>query len=173
MFDEESFNEIYRQYAARLRRYCLVRLSNDEVAAEEAASDVFVALYKRWDELDRDGNIGIWLIRCADLCIKRQKHKYGKYYARIEPIDDETLCAIHDPTSTADGEIAAKDLLERVEKALPEKYAELFRLRNIDGLSMIEAARRLGRNYATTKSQYRKLDALLDEIGKKLQKGEL
>ena len=110
MFDEESFNEIYRQYAARLRRYCLVRLSNDEVAAEEAASDVFVALYKRWDELDRDGNIGIWLIRCADLCIKRQKHKYGKYYARIEPIDDETLCAIHDPTSTADGEIAAKDL---------------------------------------------------------------
>ena len=172
MFDEERFNQIYRKYAAGVRRYCLIRLSNDESAAEEAASDVFVALYQRWDELDKDDNIGLWLIRSADLCIKRQRQKFGKYYGRIEPVNDETLCRLHDPTQSAEGELAAKELLSRIEKTLPEKYRELFRLRNIEGLSMIDAARRLGKNYATTKYQYRRLDALLEKIKRKIENDE-
>lgn len=173
MFDESRFNEIYDKYAPAVIRYCLARLSNDRVMAEEAASDVFMVLFRKWDEVNVDGNIGAWLIRSADYCIKHQWEKYGRYYGRIDVLEDEELCRIHDPTSSADSELAAKDVLERVERALPEKYVELFRLRNIEGLTMAEAARRLGANYTTTKFRYKRLDAILDRIEEKIRSGEL
>ena len=170
MFDEESFNRIYDKYAAGVRRYCLIRLSNDTTAAEEAASDVFVILYRKWDELDRGEGLGLWLIRCADRCIMQQKQKFGRYYGKIEPAAGDALDRMHDPTAAADGELAAKELTERIERALPEKYVKLFRWRYLEGIPITEVAGRLGRNYATVKSQYQKLDRLLYEIEKKIEK---
>lgn len=173
MFDESRFNEIYEKYSHRVIRYCLARLSNDRVMAEEAASDVFMVLFRKWDETDVDGNIGAWLIRSADYCIMHQREKYGRYYGRIEALEDEELCRIHDPTASADSALAAKDALERVERALPDKYVELFRLRNIEGLTMAQVARRLGANYTTIKFRYKRLDAILDRIEEKIRSGEL
>ena len=170
LFDEKRFNEIYDRYAAAVVRYCLSQLSNDRAAAEEAASDTFLALHRKWDEVDLDKNVGAWLIKSADWCIKHQWAKYGRWYGRVEPLGEEHM-GISSPGSP-ESEIIARETLERVERALPEKYAELFRLRNIEGLTMAEAARRLGENYVTTRFRYKKLDELLEELSDRIKRGK-
>ena len=172
MFDEKRFNEIYDSNARKVFRYCLARLSGERTAAEEATSDTFMTLYRKWDTLDLDDNIGAWLIRSAEWCIKHQKEKYGKYYGRVVPIDDEAERTLNDPTGDVGGGLAAKELAERIEKALPPNYAVLFRMRYVEGMSIANAARKLGEPYANVRMRCTRLERALDEIRAKIRRGE-
>ena len=153
-------------------RYCFARLSGDRAAAEEATSDTFMTLFRKWDALDLDGNIAAWLIRSAEWCIKHQKEKYGGYYGRIVPIDDEAERTLHDPTADVGGELAAAELVFRIENALPPNYARLFHLRYVEGLTIADAARRLGENYAAVRLRCSRLERSLDLIREKIRRGE-
>lgn len=172
MFDEKRFNEIYDANAKAVFRYCLARLSGDRAAAEEATSDVFMTLFRKWDQLDPDGNIAAWLIRSAEWCIRHQKEKYGRYYGKVSPIDDEAERTLHDPLATVGDELEAAELAKRIEKSLPPNHAKLFHLRYVDGLSVADAARALGENYAAVRMRCARLERSLDAIRGKIKRGE-
>ena len=172
MFDEKHFNEIYESNAKAVFRYCLVRLSGDRAAAEEATSDTFMTLFRKWDQLDLDDNISAWLIRSAEWCIKHQKHKYGNYYGKVVPIDDSAERNLHDPLSDVEGALEAQELAERIEKALPSNYAMLFRLRYIEGLTIADTARRLNEPYANVRLRCARLERSLDVIREKIKCGK-
>ena len=66
MFDVSRFEKLYREYYAPIFEYCLTKLSFDRDAAAEAADNVFVTVYRKWDRLEIGGNVKYWLYRAAD-----------------------------------------------------------------------------------------------------------
>lgn len=72
MFDIHEFEKIAVKYRKPLFKYCYYRLHNDTTLAEETVNDIFLVLYRKWDELDLNGNIRAYLYRVADNCIKHK-----------------------------------------------------------------------------------------------------
>ncbi len=147
-----AFEEFFRLYYPRLKRYAHYFLRNPE-EADDLVQEVFLQLWKDRKQLDQDRNIPSFTFtlvknKCFDLLRKRVVE--GKYLLHQAKKESEELYHISfDETGEfiSMEELLHRELNKLIEK-MPPKCGLAFRLRWIDGKKVREIAREM--NISTT-----------------------
>lgn len=60
-----TYEEAFRAYYWGIVRYCLSEIPNDPYCAEDLASECFLLLYRKWDDLQSHApmTVQVWLFR--------------------------------------------------------------------------------------------------------------
>ena len=156
--DTQAFEDLVRRHECRVFRTALALTGNKE-DAEEALQDTFVNVYQHLGEFRRDARFTTWLTRIA---INAALHKI-RYRRESLSLDDPD---IHEAEFLphrlenwrADPEqLYATEEVRRIVReaiiALPPIYRIVFVLRDIAGMSTVEAAEALGLTIAALKSR--------------------
>ena len=165
MFDVSRFEELYREYYAPIFEYCLTKLSFDRDAAAEAADNVFVTVYRKWDRLDVGGSVKYWLYRAADNFVKKQYKKKKRSADRTDRFCDPEELENRDDLSARDvyfrSEKSEEDLISEIGGSVPGEYRELFNLRYVEKKTIEEISSCLGVPYSTLRRRIAKLEIVI------------
>ena len=155
--DGGAFGELYDRYVGLVYRYVRYRVG-DEALAEDLTSETFLRALRRIGSFRWQGrDVGAWLVTIARNLLA-DHYKSGRY--RLEISTDDLLDAAGD-SATPGPELEVLDrldaavLLDAVKRLGPEQQ-ECVALRFLEGLSVAETARSMGRNEGAVKAlQYR------------------
>ena len=174
--DGAAFEVLMRRHNRRLfrvaraiLRWAEMRVRNKYRDAEDALQDAYLAAYRAIGRFRGDSKLATWLTRIV----------INEAYARLRKMGGATVIALPeghdmtaemDPTSTAapaeTPDRAAlraelRQLLERHIDALPEQFRTAFMLREVEELTVEEAAEALGVPEATVRTRAHRARALL------------
>jgi RNA polymerase sigma-70 factor, ECF subfamily len=149
--DAELFHELIRPYERRAYAMALSFLRN-EADAEDAAQEAFLKAFRNLASFRGDAKFGTWLISITlNEARSRIRHRDAlKMQSLEEPADDQGQPS---PALLRDWKEIPSEALERKEVrlllhkaiiALPLIYREVFQLRDIEQLSINQAAEALG-----------------------------
>lgn len=156
---ENAFSELYRRHSPRVFAYCKRYLGNQE-EAKDVFQETFIRFYKSADKNRVMTNVPAFLLRIArNICVNFLKQKkntqghvsYEDYMASQEEKkysgDDELLNLINTALDT-----------------LPEKYKEMFILREYEGLSYSDIAEVTDENVSNVKIRIHRAKQKIREI---------
>lgn len=86
MSKDNIYDEVVTKYYENIRMYCLARLHDNETA-KDCTQEVFLLLYKKWNDIKSYENISAWLHITADNIMKNAKRKN----IREVPTENEQL----------------------------------------------------------------------------------
>ena len=174
MFNEKTgqkFDVVYHKFRVKLVWF-LWNMSKDEVLAEEVADEAFVdALMKIEQYNNEKGVFSTWLFSIArNLMLSKLKSK--KKFSSLE--EDHDGATIGDFLYAEDytGEIKEETITEKKAKLiikeislLPQKYAIIITMVDLDGMSYQDIADYLELNINTVKSRIKKgRELLVDKV---------
>ena len=148
--DREAFAQLYDAYVDTVFRYVLVRVANRSLA-EDLTSETFLRAMRRIDSFTWQGkDIAAWFVTIARNLIadhvKSARFRFEVTTAdmrdadeRIDAPDDEVLTRLRD------------DKLVAAIKGLGSDQAECITLRFLQGLSLADTARVLGKSEGAVK----------------------
>jgi RNA polymerase sigma-70 factor (ECF subfamily) len=161
--DSQAIGAIYDQFFSEVYRYVRYRI-NDDTAAEDIASDVFVRLLEASQK--RQGpqsSLKGWLIATASHAVNDYLRK--QYRRPVEALSD----ALPDRSSSVHSEVDAREQNRLVQSAYAQLTAEqqhVLALRFGQGYSIEETASHLNKNINAVKAlQFRALASLQRQIG--------
>lgn len=155
--DIKAQYQLYKQYSKAMYNIA-IRFLNNKMDAEDILQESFIKAFNRLEELQNKELFGNWLKRivinnCISLQRKRKiafteidEEKYGEVMEM-----DEGIPRI-DP-----------DLVHGAIKELPPKGRTVLVLRALEGYSHKEIAETLGVSVSTSKTQYHRALALLNQ----------
>ena len=158
--DDQAFRDLVERHEARVYRLAL-HLLGDPAAAEEAAQEAFVRLYRALDGLRGEARLSTWLHRVTvNLCRDEQRR-----LKRAERFTDLDAAA---PTLVVLGsemdDLEREEMSQRIRAALerlPEHQKEAIVLRYLSELSYAEISEATGASPNTVASRvYRGLRRL-------------
>jgi RNA polymerase sigma-70 factor (ECF subfamily) len=160
--DTEVFAVLLRRHNQRVYRAARSVL-RDDTEAEEVAQEAWVRAFHHLDQFAGRGRFATWVTRIALYEAWARARRIRKGVGVPESGADEMAPA---RASSDDPERAASDreihgLIEAAIDALPEKYRLVFILREVEGLSTIEAAGSLKLSLVTVKTRLHRARALL------------
>ncbi|WP_255671605.1 ECF subfamily RNA polymerase sigma factor, BldN family [Glycomyces amatae] len=162
--DPGAFGEIYDRYSETVYRYIYFRVNNAQLA-EDLASETFLRALRRISSFSWQGRaFGAWLVTIARNLVV-DHFKSGRY--RLEIVKPDVLGAdAQDSDPTTSPETAALEkltnatLLTAVKKLNPDQQ-ECIVLRFLQGFTVAETARTMGKNEGAVKAlQYRAVRTL-------------
>ena len=169
--DREAFSELVIRHQRRVWRVCRQYVGADE--ADAAAQDTLVKAYTNLGSFDGRAAFTTWLTRIAintSLDELRRRRREGATIGGSD--DDETrdvLSTVPDDTTGPEDRTMQRQTVERLqalEKELPERQREIFRLRFYAELELEEIAGALGVHVGTVKTQlHRAVHRLRAELG--------
>jgi RNA polymerase sigma-70 factor (ECF subfamily) len=130
MNPKDSFDELYREHAAAIFRFCLRAVSRREVA-EELTSEVFLALHQGWAGLTAD-QMPAWLFTVA-------KRRAADYWRR-RYVEERWEAEFQEESLWTEPEHSLAELLERC-TALKAVHRVCLTLRFGQGMSRAEIAK--------------------------------
>ncbi len=142
--EEKAYAEMVQEYSSHLRRIA-TNVLGDPDEAEEVVQETFLSAYKGLKDFRRESSLRTWLYRIALNASLMRLRKKIRSVSLERDLQEERLSA-EDTTEPEDALIKAERsvvLMEAVEK-LPESLRVVVLLRDIGGLSNIEAAKILG-----------------------------
>ncbi len=153
---QEAFSELYSRHSPRVFAYCRRFLGSEE-PARDVFQDTFVRFFKSAESERIMTNVPAFILRIArNLSVnhlrKEKSHLSYEEYMRVEKEDERQ---------------DKKELLELIKDAidtLPEKYREVFVLREYDGLSYMEIADLTDESVANIKVRIYRAKQKLREI---------
>lgn len=149
--NEVAFREIVRRYEAKARRYCY-RIFRDSQAAEDAAQEVFLKLYRNAEKYQPSGPFSTWFYRVlGNLCFDRLRFEKRRAGVLGNTMDGHTMDGREDSGSpSGNGRfVNPEEALVRKEerlavrtavKSLPENLRRAVTLREFEGLKYREIA---------------------------------
>ena len=148
--DESAFSELFRSYYSQLYRFARRYVKNKQ-AAEDIAQDVFVNIWRNREK---------WRIRTSlrsylYTAVRNRALNHLKR-AEVENRRAEIAGNITVPATTPEGHLHAKEIEEKVYKAieeLPVNCRQIFMLKKFDSLSYSEIAEIHGISVNTVKTQ--------------------
>jgi RNA polymerase sigma-70 factor (ECF subfamily) len=144
--DASAFDDLYRRYFARLRRYCLKRVG-DPVEAEELAQEAFVRALRAMPDLRGERRFYPWMTVIAHrLCVDLHRRR-----TRTQPSDAIDLGAVEGGQEAVFDEVDA-DLLSQAMARLAPRHREVLELRAVHGWSYQRIADHYGVNLGTVES---------------------
>ncbi|TDB79733.1 ECF subfamily RNA polymerase sigma factor, BldN family [Micromonospora sp. KC721] len=162
--DAEAFGLIYDRYVDTVFRFVYFRVGNRQLA-EDLTSDTFLRALKRIGSFTWQGrDLGAWLVTIARNLVA-DHFKSGRY--RLEVTTGDVLDADREdrgpegsPEAAVVEHITNVALLTAVKQLNPEQQ-ECIVLRFLQGFSVAETARAMGKNEGAIKAlQYRAVRAL-------------
>ena len=142
--DISSFEELFRFYYPRLRKYAFHFLQNEE-EVNDLVQDVFLQLWSKRKTLDEEKNgVAFLFILLKNKCLNSLKKKMieGKYIQRQSYLETERLYHIS-LTQQQEFEPMADRLKNDIEKVIdnmPERCSIAFRLKWLEGKKIKEIA---------------------------------
>jgi RNA polymerase sigma-70 factor, ECF subfamily len=168
--ESQLFHELIRPYERRVYVMALSFLHN-EADAEDAAQEAFLKAFRNLSSFRGEAKFGTWLVSItlneARSRIRRQNTI--KMESLDEPADDQGHIS---PALLRDWKEIPSEALERKEvrlllqqaiTALPLIYREVFQLRDIEQLSVNEAAAALGISIAAVKVRLHRARMMLQK----------
>jgi RNA polymerase sigma-70 factor (ECF subfamily) len=162
--DSSAFGEIYDRYSETVYRYIYFRVNNAQLA-EDLASETFLRALRRISSFSWQGRaFGAWLVTIARNLVV-DHFKSGRY--RLEIVKPDVLGADapeSDPTTSPETAVLERltnaTLLTAVKKLNPDQQ-ECIVLRFLQGFTVAETARTMGKNEGAVKAlQYRAVRTL-------------
>jgi RNA polymerase sigma-70 factor (ECF subfamily) len=160
--DAEALTELYQLFSAPIYRYCLLRVG-DAATAEDLTAEVFLNMIESLPRyVSRGAPFGAWLFRIAHNRVSDHRRRQARHGSA--PISE----SLHD-AGPAPEEVAMQGAdLQHVWSAagkLSDDYQMVLQLRFIEGLSLEETARLMGKSIGAIKVMQhrglRRLAALL------------
>jgi len=149
--------KLYDKYAAKMYGIAL-RYAHSQEDAKDILQDGFVKVYKNLNKYKGTGSFEGWMRRImVNTAIEHYRKKNNTY--EIQESHEESIT---DGDLNALDKLAAAEILNMV-KALPNGYRTVFNLFAIEGYSHKEIAEMLNISEGTSKSQYARAKALLQE----------
>jgi RNA polymerase sigma-70 factor, ECF subfamily len=161
--DSQAIGAIYDQYFSEVYRYVRYRI-NDDTAAEDIASDVFVRLLEAAQKKQGpQSSLKGWLIATASHAVN--DHLRRQYRRPVEALSD----ALPDRSSSVHSEVDSREQNRMVQSAyaqLTPEQQHVLALRFGQGYSIEETAAHLQKNINAVKAlQFRALASLQRQIG--------
>ncbi|PRQ03252.1 RNA polymerase sigma factor CnrH [Enhygromyxa salina] len=141
----DEFDLVYRRemgFVWRVLRYHGVPPS----AVEDAVQDVFMVVYRRWQDWDQDRSLRSWLFGIARRVAATSRRGASRHQRKLAAVPEPAAA------TSLDEQAADRETLRRlalVLEQLDHKLAAVFMLADIEGLSAPEIARELGVNLNT------------------------
>jgi RNA polymerase sigma-70 factor (ECF subfamily) len=160
--DAEAFGELYDRYVDVVYRYVQYRVASTALA-EDLTSETFLRALRRITSYTWQGrDFGAWLVTIARNLIA-DHYKSGRY--RMEVATSDLVEAGADRTQEGpEGEVLAgltNDTLLEAVKRLNSEQQECIALRFLQGMSVAETAKIMGKNEGAIKAlQYRAVKTL-------------
>ena len=156
---QQEFEEILARQVPKFRRIALRLLRNPE-DAEDAVQDAMLSAFKHISRFDGRSQMTTWLTAIVINAVRMQirRRPRGQMISIDHSMDDRrpTLAEIlPDQKPTPEKVLEQRELrqlVHRLTAALPPKQQAALRLRQRDGLSVKQAADRLGLPEGTVKS---------------------
>jgi RNA polymerase sigma-70 factor (ECF subfamily) len=151
------FELLMRRYNQRVFRACRAILRNDS-EAEDVAQDAYVRAYEHLRQFERRASFSTWLTRIAINEALARARRNG----RREEIQDvhELKSQAGDPEQNA-STAEARTLLEHSIDALPDRYRQVFVLRDVEEMSTIQTAQALDISEENVKTRLHRARALI------------
>lgn len=154
--DVGSYQRIYDLFAKKVLNF-VYRMVNSVEEAEDLTQETFVTVYQKLSSLKDESKFEPWLFRIA------RNYVYQRYRGRapasisIDAVDEDgqLIHEIADERKNPDEHYEAgelRDVVDRVIRALPEKYREVFVLSAIRRLSYEEISQIVGRSLPSVKT---------------------
>jgi RNA polymerase sigma-70 factor (ECF subfamily) len=167
--DVQLFHELIRPYERRVYAMALSFLRN-EADAEDAAQEAFLKAFRNLASFRGDAKFGTWLVSIAlnEARSRIRRRDAVKMESLDEPDDDGQTS----PALLRDWKEIPSEALERKEvrfllhkaiTALPLIYREVFQLRDIEQLSVNEAAQALGITVSSVKVRLHRARMMLQK----------
>jgi RNA polymerase sigma-70 factor (ECF subfamily) len=169
--ERELFYDLIRPYERRVFVIAFTILRN-EADAEDTAQDAFLKALKYLAQFRSESRFSTWLIQVA---INEARQRQRKNHVEImQPIEDqENEDGTYTPRDFADWREIPSEALERKEirdelmaafGSLAQKYREVFVLRDVERLSIEDAAQVLGISVGAVKTRLLRARLMLRDL---------
>jgi RNA polymerase sigma-70 factor (ECF subfamily) len=165
------FEVLMRRHNERVYRTARAIL-RDDAEAEDVMQQVYVNAYAHLRQFDRRAAFATWLTRIAVNEALARARRRGRYQS-IDGGDDAMhyitpLRSREDPEREA-ANVELRHLLESAIDALPDGHREVFTLRQVEGLSTLEAAQCLGISEDAVKTRLSRARSMLrDDLAERV-----
>lgn len=170
--DVQAFESLMRRYNGRLFRAARAIL-RDDADAEDALQDAWLEAYRHLSDFRGDAQLSTWLTRIvvtqALMRLRKQKreHSVVPMTGRTGPGEDARPIDIADARAESPSDAALRGevrrAIERRIDDLPLNFRTVFMLREVEGLSVQEAAACLSVPEATVRTRLFRARALMRE----------
>ncbi len=172
MDDIQTFEENVEKIQSAIYLYCFKKLNKNKYMTDEAVSLTLNILYKKWSQLDINGNIKAYAYRVADNCIMQVKASSDAYYSHNESLDlieDDSsgILSYTDHYFFEDGGETER-YIEKIVASLPREYAQLFVYRYIEKRPINEIAGLTGLKYSSLRLRFLKIESIVKAEIKKI-----
>jgi RNA polymerase sigma-70 factor (ECF subfamily) len=168
--DAQLFHELIRPYERRVYAMALSFLRN-EADAEDVTQEAFLKAFRSLAGFRGDAKFGTWLVSITlnEARSRIRRRDAIKMESLDEPQDDQEHSS---PALLRDWKEIPSEALERKEvrsllqkaiSSLPQIYREVFQLRDIDQLSVNEAAQALGITVSSVKVRLHRARMMLQK----------
>ena len=168
--DAQLFHELVRPYEHRVYAMALSFLRN-EADAEDAAQEAFLKAFRNLASFRGDAKFGTWLVSITlNEARSRIRHRNT---VKMESLDEPPEEGHSSPALLRDWKEIPSEALERKEvrvllqkavTGLPLIYREVFRLRDVEELSVNETAEVLGISIASVKVRLHRARMMLQKM---------
>jgi RNA polymerase sigma-70 factor (ECF subfamily) len=150
----------------------MVRVCGNHADAEDVLIEALLKAYKHLDQLRDSIAFRSWLAQIAKrVCWQLRERESLLPLLQLSQLENEGK-EIPQPGEALDVQIAAsemKDIVRHAIERLPNRYRQVYELRDVDELSGEEVASRLGLSVAAMKSRLHRARRLVrEEIDKSL-----
>lgn len=170
MTDEKSYaqsvlNDAFGKYYAEIYRFCLSYMTRDRASVEDCVQDTFVVLYNKLLKGEEIVNVRAYLYKTAENVIHAKIRELKKHteYVNIEEIIN--LPSLNEEMTE---KLSFEEYYRQISDALPDKEAELFRLRYIEDLSIESVAELMGMTFSATGTRLHRLKKKIAVIIKEI-----
>ena len=168
--DKTAFAQVVELYADRLYNLAL-KLTNDSFEAEDVVQEALLSAYKHISRFEGRSSLGTWLYRITyNSAMMRHRKKRPETVSIDEPVtlDDgeQVPRQFFDWCCLPESDLLTAESLEYMNEAiqmLPEVLKTVFVLRDIEGLSTIDAADILDISVPAVKSRLHRARLFLRE----------
>jgi RNA polymerase sigma-70 factor (ECF subfamily) len=160
-----------RKYNPRLFRIARSILK-DEAAAEDALQEAYVQAYRKMSEFRGDAEVGTWLTRIVInqalmQLRKRKRERTVVPFGNRASAEDGREVDVVDARAESPADLAQRTevrrIIERRIDELPVAFRAVFVMREVEEMTVLEAAEALGIPEATVRTRLFRARALLRE----------
>jgi RNA polymerase sigma-70 factor, ECF subfamily len=165
--DTQLFHELIRPYERRVYAMALSFLHN-EADAEDAAQEAFLKAFRNLASFRGDAKFGTWLVSITlnEARSRIRRRDAVKMESLDEPEGQTSPALLRDWKEIPSEALERKEvrsLLHHAITALPAIYREVFQLRDIEQLSVNEAAEALGITTSSVKVRLHRARMMLQK----------